>query len=87
MCEDFDECLFAGPQEMIEQFMAPDGLRISNLDQLIIKSEFWSMTRTKKFRYVIGSFFLHRTYSEEGSSTEAPHADGEGARQVLPLPP
>ncbi len=39
LCEDFDECLYFGPAEMVAQFLeAPEGIRISNLDALILKS-------------------------------------------------
>ncbi len=38
-CEDFDECLYYGPQEMVDHFMSEEGISISNLDELIVKSE------------------------------------------------
>ena len=41
LSEDFDECLYFGPAEMVRQFGAAEGIRISNLEELIRRSESW----------------------------------------------
>jgi hypothetical protein len=39
---DFDECLYSGPEELVEQFWTDEGLRVTNVDAVMRKSKMTS---------------------------------------------